>query len=197
MILPFQDSFPIVRSRCKSERIHRPKCTSRGIGVEKKRNQRGPSTNRTWLVAVAFNNRSSPKQGLKITRPRSCFARTGAAMAASFVPFHVTPYAEGFPAAGVGTFEGFLPRMRMAVYAQARGSRESFVASLANVTILRLPRKSCRGRWRDVVMMLMLPRTSLVDWRLLLLLLLLRGTRKRRIHRNRSWRGRRRWKVRG
>lgn len=65
-------------------------------------------------------------------------------MAASLVPLHVAPYAEGFSTAAMRAFEGLLAGMRMAVDSQRAWSTESLVAGLANVAILRLREGSSR-----------------------------------------------------
>ncbi len=66
-------------------------------------------------------------------------------MTSSLVPFHVTPHAERFPTSGVGTFERFFSRVRVAVDPQAGRSRKRLVARLTHVPILRLARE-CGGR---------------------------------------------------
>lgn len=77
-----------------------------------------------------------------VTRGASHQHRTGeetrlSRMAASLVSLHITSHAERLPTAGVRTLKRFLARVRMAVDLQTRGPTESFVASCANVAILR------------------------------------------------------------
>jgi hypothetical protein len=59
-------------------------------------------------------------------------------VAAALVAFHVAAHAERFAAAGVRAFERFLACVAVAVYAETAGSRESLVARLTDVAILRL-----------------------------------------------------------
>lgn len=68
----------------------------------------------------------------------SCAPGATAAVAASFVPLHVAPHAERFTTSLVGAQEWLLASVRVAVDPQTRWSRESFVAHLADVSILRL-----------------------------------------------------------
>lgn len=74
-------------------------------------------------------------------------------MTSALVSLHVTSDTKRLPATLVRTLEWFLPGMRMAMNSQARGPRESLVASLADVTVLRLRKRGSR-RWGDVVVML-------------------------------------------
>lgn len=59
-------------------------------------------------------------------------------MAATLVPLHVASNTEGLAASRVRTLERLLARVRVAVDSQGAGSRESLVASLADVSVLRL-----------------------------------------------------------
>ena len=74
-------------------------------------------------------------------------------MATSLVPLHVAANTEGLAASRVRALEGLLARVRVAVDSQRAGSRESLVASLADVSVLRLGEGSRRGGG-DVVVVL-------------------------------------------
>ena len=70
-----------------------------------------------------------------------CAPGATATMTASLVPLHVTSHTEGFTACFVGAQKWLLTSVRVAVDPQTRRTRESFIAHLANVSILRLASK--------------------------------------------------------
>lgn len=75
------------------------------------------------------------------------------AVTAPLVSFHVAAHTERLAAANVRALERLFARVRVAVDTQGARPRESLVACLADVTLLRL-REGGSGRWRDVVMVL-------------------------------------------
>jgi hypothetical protein len=66
---------------------------------------------------------------------------------------HVASHAEGLAAARVRALEWLLSSVGVAVDPERARAREGLVASLADVAILGLRERSCRGR-RDVVVVL-------------------------------------------
>lgn len=74
-------------------------------------------------------------------------------MAAALMPLHVAAYAECLSAPGMRALERLLARVTVTVDAQAARSGKGFVASWANVSILRL-REVGLARGADVVMVL-------------------------------------------
>lgn len=75
------------------------------------------------------------------------------AVAAPLVALHVTPHAEGLAATGLGALEGLLASVGVAVDAQAAGSAEGLVASLADVPVLALGKELARCRVQVVVVL--------------------------------------------
>lgn len=82
-------------------------------------------------------------------------------VATSLVTLHVASDAESLAASGVGTLEGFLTGVRVAVDSERAWPRESLVACLADVSVLAL-RERCRGGRSDVVVVL--PRVGAGGW---------------------------------
>jgi len=59
-------------------------------------------------------------------------------VASALVSFHIAPDAESLAATGMGTLERLLSCVRVAMYAQGTGPRESLAARLADIPVLRL-----------------------------------------------------------
>lgn len=75
------------------------------------------------------------------------------AMAATFVSLHVASDAESLSTPLMWALEWLLPGMRVRVDSETGWTRESFVAGLADVSILGL-RERCHRRRRNIVMVL-------------------------------------------